>query len=239
MLLAYMHSIQPGQKQLAIPEENLTIELDPGMTPVEQAQAIFREYRKAQSAQEELPTLVEQSERQMAYLDELQTSLDLAATFDEIRAVQAELRGVRSPGTPPQADTAKQKTSKGRKPQEKLPQPLRVRTRYGANVIIGRTAGQNDVATFRLADPEDLWLHARGVPGSHVILRTGQGFTESDLREAASYAAAYSRARNEAQVDVIYTEKKHVRKVPNSPPGFVTFRNERVVRVPPIKPQLR
>ncbi len=240
MLLAYMHSIQPGQTQLVIPGEDLTIDLDPGTTPVEQAQAIFREYRKARSAQEELPALVEQSERQVAYLDELQTSLDIASTYDEIRAVQTELRGVRSPGAPaPAPADTKPKGGKGRKQQEKLPQPLRVRTRYGANVLIGRTAGQNDVATFRLADPEDLWLHARGVPGSHVILRAGQGFTEADLREAASYAAAYSRARNEAQVDVIYTERKHVRKVPNSPPGFVTFRNERVVRVPPLKPQVR
>jgi predicted ribosome quality control (RQC) complex YloA/Tae2 family protein len=175
----------------------------------------------------------------MAYLDELQTSLDLAATHDEIRAVQAELRGVRSPGGAAPEVASKPKGSKGRKPQEKLPQPLRARTRFGASVLIGRTAGQNDVATFRLADPEDLWLHARGVPGSHVILRTGQGFTEADLREAASYAAAYSKARTEAQVDVIYTERKHVRKVPNAPPGFVTFRNERVVRVPPLRPEAR
>lgn len=239
MLLAYMHSIQPGQRQLTIPEEDLTIELDQGMTPVEQAQAIFREYRKARSAQEELPALMSEAETQMAYLDELQTSLDLATTYDEIRAVQAELRGVRSPGGAAPEVAPKPKGGKGRKPQEKLPQPLRVRTRYGVTVLIGRTAGQNDVATFRLADPDDLWLHARGVPGSHVILRTGQGFTESDLREAASYAAAYSKSRTEAQVDVIYTERKHVRKVPNAPPGFVTFRNERVVRVPPLRPEVR
>lgn len=242
MLLAYMHSVQPGQRQLSIPEEDLTIELDPGLTPVEQAQAIFREYRKARSAHEELPALLEQAATQLAYLDELQTSLDLAGSHDEIRAVQAELRTARAPAAPAGATSehaGKQKGGKGRKQQEKLPQPLRVRTRYGSNVLIGRTAGQNDVATFRLADPEDLWLHARGVPGSHVILRTGQGFTEADLREAASYAAAYSRARTEAQVDVIYTERKHVRKVPNAPPGFVTYRNERVVRVVPRKPEAK
>ncbi|HVG01170.1 MAG TPA: NFACT RNA binding domain-containing protein, partial [Chloroflexia bacterium] len=206
MLLAYMHSIQPGQRQLAIPEEDLTIELDPGMTPVEQAQAIFREYRKARSAREELPALMSQAQTQMAYLDELQTSLDLATTHDEIRAVQAELHAVRSPGGPAPEAAHQTKGGKARKQQIKLPQPLRTRTRYGASVLIGRTAGQNDVATFRLADPDDLWLHARGVPGSHVILRTGQGYTEADLREAASFAAAYSKARTEAQVDVIYTE---------------------------------
>ncbi|HEY0069428.1 MAG TPA: NFACT family protein [Chloroflexia bacterium] len=236
MLLAYMHLIQPGQRQLVIPEEDLTIELDPGMSPVEQSQAIFREYRKARSAHEEVPALVEQAERQVAYVDELQTSLDIATTYDEIRALQAELRATRPPIAASAGATSKQKSGKGRKEQEKLPQPLRVRTRFGANVLIGRTAGQNDVATFRLADPEDLWLHARGVPGAHVILRTGPGYTEADLREAASYAAAYSRSRTEAQVDVIYTEKKHVRKVSNAPPGFVTYRHERVVRVPPMRP---
>lgn len=239
MLLAYMHAIQPGQKQLVIPEEDLTIELDPGASPVDQAQAIFREYRKAKSAHEELPALVEQAERQIAYFDDIQTSLDLASNYDEIRAVHAELRTVRSPSGVATDAPPKQKGAKARKQQEKLPQPLRVRTRYGAHVLIGRTAGQNDVATFRLADPDDLWLHARGVPGSHVILRTGQGYTEADLREAASYAAAYSRARNEAQVDVLYTERKHVRKVPNAPPGFVTYRNERVVRVPPLRSEMR
>ena len=237
MLLGYMHLIEPGQRQLSIPEENLTIDLDPGLSPVEQAQAIFREYRKARSANEGLPAHMEAAERQVAYVDEVQTSLDIANTYDEIRAVQADIRALRSPAAPAAQPQAKSKGGKQRRSQEKLPQPLRVRSRYGAHILIGRTASQNDAATFRLADAEDIWLHARGVPGSHVILRTGQGYTEADLREAAAFAAAYSKARSEAQVDVIYTERKHVRKIPDAPPGLVTYRNERVIRVAPQRPE--
>lgn len=237
MLLGYMHMVVPGQRQLTIPEEGLVIDLDPSLSPADNAQAIFKEYRKARSAHEGLPERIAETEMRVGFADELLTSLDLASTYDEIRAVQAELQLARNPsGQPAAAGTdGKRKTAKGknRKSQEKIPQPLRLRTRYGAHLLVGRTASQSDTATFRLASPEDLWFHARGVPGGHVILRTEPGVTPNDIEEAASIAAAYSKARTEAHVDVIYTEKRYVRRVPNAPPGFVTFKNERVVRVAP------
>ncbi len=238
-LLAYMHTLQPGQTRLEIPDESLTIDLDMGLTPSENAQAIFREYRKARSAHEGLPDRVADVEMRLAFFDEMQTSLDLARTYDDIRAVQAEVNSARaSRGKAPVEGLKQGKAkSKARKGQEKLPQPMRLRTHYGAQMFVGRTASQNDTATFRLADSADLWFHARGVPGSHVILRTGGGISQSDIEEAAQIAAGHSKARNEAQVDVICTERKNVRKVPNSPPGFVTFKNERVIRVAPRRAQ--
>ena len=236
-LLAYMHTLTPGQRTLTIPEEGLTIDLDPALTPVENAQALFREYHKARSAQEGLPALVEQAEMQVKYLDELEISLDLAAGYDDIRAVQAEIKQARSPsGQQPdqEARGPSGKQGKARGGQEKLPQPLRLKTRNGVPLLVGRTARQNDAATFRLAAPDDLWFHARGVPGAHVILRaTGAQVTDDDIKEAAAYAAGYSAAREQAQVDVVYTPKRYVRKIPNSPPGFVTYRNEQVGRVAP------
>jgi predicted ribosome quality control (RQC) complex YloA/Tae2 family protein len=238
-LLAYMHTLEPGQRKLDIPGEKLTIDLDPNLTPVENAQALFRAYRKAQSAHEGLPEKIAGAEIQLRFAEELLTSLDLAASHDEIRAVQNELRLARaSAGQSQQAgndNKQRQAKSKGRKPQDKTPQPLRLRTRYGAHVLVGRTASQNEIATFRLAAPEDLWFHAQNVPGGHVILRTEPGVTEQDIQEAASLAAAYSKLRAEAHVDVVYTERKYVRRVPNAPPGFATYKNERVVRVAPSK----
>jgi len=115
----------------------------------------------------------------------------------------------------------------------KLPQPLRMQTTRGMSILLGRTAGQNDTATFRLASPEDLWFHARNTPGAHVILRTAPQMSEEDIEEAARLAAGYSKLRSDAQVDVIYTEKRYVRKIPNAPPGQVTYRNEKVIRVAP------
>jgi predicted ribosome quality control (RQC) complex YloA/Tae2 family protein len=232
-LLAYAHSVEPGQTSFAVPDEDLLIELDPTLSPSENAQAIFKEYRKAKSARSGLPEKITEAQMQADYFDELFTSLELANGYDEIRAVQADSRTSNAPAQPT-LDSSKGKTGKkARKDQPKGPQPLRLRTTYGAHVLVGRTATQNDIATFRMASPDDLWLHARGVPGSHVILRTEGGVSNADIEEAAGIAAAYSKARNEAQVDVLCTEKRHVRKVPNSPPGFVTFKNERVIRVAP------
>lgn len=243
-LLSYMHTLQPGQTTLAVPDENLTIELDPTLTPVENSQAFFREYHKARSAQEGLPALVQEAEIRLAYLDELATSLDLAESYDDIRAVQADIELAASPtGGKPRdngngaKDKGNGKGPKKKEKQQKLPQPMKLRTSSGTPLLVGRTAQQNDAATFRLAAPEDLWFHARNVPGSHVVLRTGGSPpSEEDIAEAASIAAAYSASRHDSDVDVVYTEKRHVRKVPNSPPGFVTFKNERVVRVEPRHP---
>lgn len=235
-LFAYMHTLTPGQRVLEVPDENLKVDLDPGLSHVENAQRYFKDYHKARSALQDLPELIEQAEMRVRFLDELSTSLDLAATLEDIRAVQAELNLARQPSGPP-PEAAQTNAKGGRKPrkvQEKLPQPLRAQTSRGVPVLVGRTARQNDAATFRLAAPDDLWFHARNVPGSHVILRTGAGdATEDDVREAAELAAGYSSARQNGQVDVICTERRYVRKVPNSPPGFVTYKNERVLRVAP------
>jgi predicted ribosome quality control (RQC) complex YloA/Tae2 family protein len=234
LLLAYMHNLQPGQRTLAIPEENLTIELPTDLTPVEYSQAIFKEYRKARSAVEGLPELIEEVEVRLSYLDDLATSLDLASSYDEIRAVQAEVKAAGQPPAPVQERPDKKKgKGKGRQGEAKLPQPLHLQTRNGAQLLLGRTAGQNDTATFRLAGPDDLWFHARGVPGSHVILHASPDLSEEDVEEAARLAAGHSKLREDAQVDVIYTERKHVRKIPNAPPGQATYKNERTIRVAP------
>jgi predicted ribosome quality control (RQC) complex YloA/Tae2 family protein len=239
-LLAYMHTLEPGQTVLTLPEEELSIELDPSLSPVENAQSYFKEYGKARSAQEGLPELVRESEVRLAFLDELATSLDLAQSYDDIRAVQADIALAASPsaGGKPQenGDSSGKQGKKGRaqKKQEKLPQPLRLRTQRGVPLLVGRTAQQNDAVTFRLAAPEDLWFHARNIPGSHVVLRVGGvEVSEEDIAEAAGIAAAYSASRNDAQVDVVYTEKRYVRKIANAPPGMVTYRNEQVIRVAP------
>jgi predicted ribosome quality control (RQC) complex YloA/Tae2 family protein len=100
-------------------------------------------------------------------------------------------------------------------------------------MLLGRTAGQNDTATFRLASPDDLWFHVRTGPGSHVILRAAPDLTQEDIEEAARLAAGYSKLREDPKVDVVFTERRYVRRIPNGPPGQATYRNERAIRVTP------
>ncbi len=239
-ILAFMHTLTPGQRLLHIPEEHLTIELDPALTPVENAQAMFREYRKARSALEGLPEKIAGAEMRVRFYDELLTSLELASTYDEIRAVQAESGLALNRPTERESEQGLQGKNRGRaragRPAQKLPRPLRLQTRRGAPMLVGRTAGQSDAATFHLSAPDDLWFHVLGAPGAHVILRTAGGITQEDIREAAATAAGYSKLRDEPQVDVVYTEKRHVRRVPGAPPGLVTYRNEQVIRVSPARP---
>jgi predicted ribosome quality control (RQC) complex YloA/Tae2 family protein len=108
-----------------------------------------------------------------------------------------------------------------------------LRTARGDHILIGRNGQQNDRVTFDLAGPEDLWLHARGLPGAHVILQWHGAPADHLLEAAAQLAAYYSPARTATAVEVDVAERRHVRKIKGGPPGLVTYRNERTVRVAP------
>jgi predicted ribosome quality control (RQC) complex YloA/Tae2 family protein len=115
---------------------------------------------------------------------------------------------------------------------------LRVTSSDGIPILVGRSARQNDAITFGQARPGDLWLHARNVPGAHVIVRgEGRSVPERTVAEAARLAAQHSKARHDTAVDVIVTERRHVRRIPGAPPGLVTVSGERVLRVRPASPE--
>jgi predicted ribosome quality control (RQC) complex YloA/Tae2 family protein len=119
-------------------------------------------------------------------------------------------------------------------------QPRRFRTRDGWEVWIGKTNEGNDYLTHRLARPEDYWFHVQGSPGSHVVLRRGKGKDEPSrdaLREAAAWAAFFSRQRTSGAVPVLYTRKKYVRKPRGAKPGLAeVMRDEKTLFVRPQEP---
>jgi len=108
---------------------------------------------------------------------------------------------------------------------------LETRTPAGSRIVVGRSPVENAELTFRLARPNDLWFHARGVPGAHVILTRDDRSEapEEDLEMAAGFAAFYSRGRAGNSVAVDYTPRKYVRKRPNSPPGLVWYTQAKTV----------
>ena len=104
---------------------------------------------------------------------------------------------------------------------------------------MGKNSTQNAHLTFNRAKPDDLWLHARGVPGAHVIIPTAEGLPgEEDVFWAAAVAAHYSRARSDTAVEVDVTLKKHVRAIKGAAPGLVTYRNETTLRAAPEAPDV-
>jgi predicted ribosome quality control (RQC) complex YloA/Tae2 family protein len=104
----------------------------------------------------------------------------------------------------------------------------------GWEVLVGTSAAGNAAVTFDVAVADDLWLHARGVPGAHVILRTNAATPPDEIVErAAQVAAFHSAAQNSTSVDVDVALRRHVKKIPNAPPGLVRYANERTLRVTP------
>ena len=221
MIYAYLHTLRPGQTRLEL--EDGAIALDPGLSPVENAQAYFERYRRAQAAAANLPELAAAADLELAYLDQLLAFADLAGSLEEIQAIESEWRDhARGPAAAP----ARRKSSQMRGPR-------RLRTVRGDSILIGRNGQQNDQVSFELAGPDDLWLHARGLPGAHVILQWRAGPEDRFVEAAAQLAAYYSPARAATAVEVDITPRRHVRKIKGGPPGLVTYRNEQTVRVAP------
>ncbi|MGH2534254.1 MAG: Rqc2 family fibronectin-binding protein [Thermomicrobiales bacterium] len=228
LIYAYLWQIQPGDATLDA--DGIAVPLDPSLSAKENAQEYFERYRKARSAGERLPGLTEQAKAEVDYLDQLLTQVNQAESFAELETLSAEWDAYRGPS---KRDSAQQHARK-RTPTPKRLSPML--DRHGNAIYIGRSGAQNDLVTFDLAGPNDTWLHARGVPGSHVVVRWNDPSGEEDeetLGLAASLAAYYSAARESGRVEVDVTRRRYVRKIKGAGPGMVTYRNERTIAVRP------
>ncbi|MBX6341576.1 MAG: DUF814 domain-containing protein, partial [Thermomicrobiaceae bacterium] len=226
LIYAYLAQIAPGQTALDV--DGYHIPLDPALTPSENAQAYFERYRKARSATATLPERIEETRTELAYLEQLETLAGLAEGIDEIEQIQREWEayaGARA-GAP----------GKGkREPAPKRPRPYR--TPRGDLIYVGHNGRQNDLVTFDIAAPDDTWLHARDLPGAHVVVHWAGPEDEDLLERAASLAAYYSAGRSSTRVEVDIAPRRYVRKIKGAGPGMVTYRNERTVSVRPASPE--
>ena len=224
-ILTYAHQIGPGESELVVEwvagEPPLRVELDPTLSPAANAQAYFRRYRKAQRAAEEIPTQEGLVEAEQHYLEQLAQDLAMAEDRPEIDAVAVALA---------QGGYSRRK----RKPISPAARPLRFTSPDGFAVWVGKNALQNDELTFRRAVPDDLWLHARGLPGAHLVIQTeGRPVPESTVEWAAGLAAYYSRGRDDTQVAVDVVQRSYVHRLKGGRPGQVLYRHERTLYVAP------
>jgi len=224
LIYANIWRIEPGQTALVVDSE--TISLDPGLSASENAQSYFERYRKAQSAGTQLPELEDESRAEIAYLDQLATLISQAPGFSELEALAAEWAEQMAPESGPRPR---------RKAAPRRPRAL-VDAR-GNSIYVGRSGPQNELVTFDIAGPDDTWLHARGVGGSHVVVRwrtPDDPESAETIEAAAALAAWYSSARESGGVEVDVTPRRYVRKIKGARPGMVTYRNERTIRVQPM-----
>ncbi|NTV64204.1 MAG: fibronectin/fibrinogen-binding protein [Oscillochloris sp.] len=229
MIFAFLHELRPGQAALTV--EGRTISLEPRRSPVEQAQERFKAYDKAKSALAGLPERMRAVQIRIDGLEELRALLLLSDDFDQIEqiALEAEELGYLHEHPDPLAARRKHKPAKAR--------PLQLMSSDGFGIAVGRSARQNEEVTFQIGKVDDLWLHARGVHGAHVIVRCGgREVPETTLAEAAGLAAYFSQAGSEAAVDIDICRRALVRKIAGGPPGLVSYHAERTLRAAPRKP---
>ncbi|HEX6751621.1 MAG TPA: NFACT RNA binding domain-containing protein [Longimicrobium sp.] len=224
LLLANAARVQPGAERVTVYDEEgrrLKIAVDPALKPHEYAEKLYEDARRRSRAEARLPELIERAEAEAA-------RWETAAAATEAGEVPAWVEGALA--------RAEQREARAKPSQQGPRVPYRVyRTSGGLEVRVGRTSKDNDVLTFRHASPEDVWMHARQVPGSHVVLRwSEEGAPPArDLEEAAVLAALHSKARSSGTVAVDWTRRKYVRKPRGAPPGRVSVLQAKTVFVEP------
>ncbi|MDQ6673633.1 MAG: NFACT family protein [Chloroflexota bacterium] len=230
-ILAHQLDLPPGATELSVDGERY--ELDPRLTAVENAQAYFARYRKAREAEARVPVLLEEAEQHAEHLAELHTLVEVADQMDAIRALRREVGAASGGKAQPDVLKTPKSTHASRQVARAAPY-RRVSLGEGWEALLGTSAAGNAHVTFDLGQADDVWLHARGVPGAHVILRTnGAAPPESVVHRAAQLAAWHSGSREAGAVEVDVAQRRYVRKIPNGRPGTVRYANERTVRVAP------
>ncbi len=202
----------------------VAIELDPSLSPAQNAQKYYNEYRKAATAEKMLAGLIRQAEEELVYLD---------SVFDEVTRTEgeSELLEIREELTEGgYLRNYRRKNLKQLKPRP----PLRFRSSDGFTILCGRNNRQNDRLSMKEARNHDLWLHTHNIPGSHVIVVTnGEKVPDRTVEEAAVIAAYHSKAQDSVQVPVDYTEIRNVHKPNGAKPGMVIFENYQTAYIKP------
>jgi len=255
MVLAFAHDIAPDARELRLDDPPMTVPLDPALTPSENARALFARYRKLRDAAARVPPMLEEAEGELQFLDTMLLFVEQADSPQGLKEIRDDLAaaGFAPPGGGKAGGDAKGKGKDkggkakggkyhpgGKEAPKKTAAALRFTTGDGLQVLVGRSARQNEVVTFDLASSGDVWFHARGMPGSHVVLKTAGGAPPArSIEQAAALAAYYSRGRGSTTVPVDVVPARNVRRVKGGKPGLVHISGETTVNVHPrAQPEL-
>ena len=220
---------KPGSNKVEIP-------LDPKMTLVQNAQSFFRRYRRSVRGFESVQTRLEPVRLGSAFIEELLSAAELAETVDELLAVEQDAQTAKLWSAPVVREQAGRKGGG----DQTIAGVIRLKSADGMEILVGRSARGNDQVTFKLAGPEDFWLHAGGMPGSHVVVRNPERLEKlppRTLQQAAGLAAHYSRGRRSKSVDVHLTRRKSVKRPKGAAPGLVTLKRFETVLARPVSPE--
>jgi len=218
ILMANLNNIQPGQKEVTLlnfyTNTEITIKLKENMSPQKVAENY---YRKFKNQEREIKILNQNIESRKKKIEDLLVLKGAIETAEDLKSLKRLLK---------EEDKAKNTSLKS---------PFKEYELLDFKILVGRSAKNNDELTFKASSKDDLWLHARGVAGSHVVIRNkpGQSFPKPVIEKGAQLAAYYSKHKNESTSPVIYTLRKYVRKRKGLAPGEVLVEKEKVILVQP------
>ena len=234
LLTANLHLVDQGSKNVTLTSyydgSQVSIPLDPRFSPARNAQNYYKKYGKARTAIKEKTIQMEETQREIDYLESVQSFAERASSLEELDLIRSEL-----------VDAGLirfRKTKKGASPRRKnKPSPWTYQLSSGKTCLAGRNNNENDWLTLKRAAGTDLWFHTKDIPGSHVILLLDREEpTDTDLAEAAAIAAYHSKGSASSNVPVDYTKVRHVKKPSGAKPGMVIFTHNKTLYVDPKLP---
>lgn len=229
LLTTYLHLVEKGTKEITLEnyyEENqpIHIQLREDLSPSQNAQKYFHKYAKLKNGVKKIQKQLEETKQEKYYLESVLSQLEIASPMDleVIREELIEEKIIRNRN--------KQAKHKKKKPS----QPEKYLASDGTSILVGKNNLQNDKLTLKTARKTDIWLHAKDIPGSHVIIEHASPSNET-LEEAAILAAYFSKYQLSNKVPVDYVSVKHVKKPNGAKPGFVIYDNQQTLFVTPTK----
>ncbi|MFQ3543393.1 NFACT RNA binding domain-containing protein [Halobacillus rhizosphaerae] len=229
LLTAHMHLVKSGDSEVTVadyydPDQSeRKIELNPNKTPSENAQSYFQTYQKLKKSKQVVQKEIKKAENEIAYLERLIQQVESAREQD-IDEIREELRE--------EGYMKKKSSSSKKKKKPTKPEPDAYEASDGTLIYVGRNNKQNDYLTNRLANKSDVWLHAKDIPGSHVVIKQ-EAPSEDTLYEAAQLAANFSKSSLSSSVPIDYTQVRHVRKPSGGKPGYVIYDHQQTLFITP------
>lgn len=222
ILSANFHKVEPGQREIFLQNfysedlEEILIPLDEKISPPLNAQRYYKKYGKLKTAENILNEQIEETQREIDYLESVLAAIELTEEPEALEDIKDEL-----------IEEGYIKRSKTVKKKSKMTTPDFMEFDVdGFRILVGKNNRENDYLTHKVARRDDLWFHAQGIPGSHVIVKTdGKEVTEKVLERAAQLAAYNSKGRNTGSIEVDYTKKQNVKRAPGNKPGLVNYTN--------------
>ncbi|NLO10228.1 MAG: fibronectin/fibrinogen-binding protein [Clostridiales bacterium] len=226
LITAFGYGLEQGAKELIAEDyynnnEEIKIPLDPLLSPIENARKYFERYNKLKRTFEALTSLIKETKDEIEHLESIRTSLEMATDEHDLAQLRHELMEYGYIKRRFNLKKGELKSAGGKNSKSK---PFHYISSDGYHIYVGKNNYQNEELTFKLADGNDWWFHAKNLPGSHVIVKSGGNeLPDRTFEEAARLAAYYSGAKEADKVEIDYTERKNIKKPAGKAPGFVIY----------------